>query len=115
MDETGDHQPHQLRRVGVPRQRIRLGKKISFKIGRRRIDVVNERRFLRRADERGCRSHPVRLEDLRHLSDRQPLGKGDVDDVDLAARDLVDHLEGRHRAIESVLAGLQMAALSADP
>ena len=75
--------------------------------------VANQRRVLRGCDERRRGAEAVRLENLRHLGDRQPLGKRDADDVDVAAGDLVDDLERRHRPIEPVLAGLQLAALAA--
>ncbi len=39
---------------------------------------ANERRVLRGVDERGGGAKAVRLEDLRHLGDRQPFGKRDV-------------------------------------
>ena len=60
-----------------------------------------------------ARAEAVRLEQLRHLRDRQPFGKCDPPRVDVAARELVDDVERRHRAIEAVLAGLELASLPA--
>ena len=74
---------------------------------------MHERAILRGLDKRGRRADAVRLEDLRHLGDRQPFRKRDVDHIHVAARDLVDHLERRHRAVEPVIAGLEMPSLSA--
>ena len=57
----------------------------------------------------------VRLEDPRHLGNRQPFGKCHVDDVHVAAGNLVDDFERRHRAVETVLACLQTPAFAAHP
>ena len=57
----------------------------------------------------------MRLEDFRHLDDGQALGKRHVDDVHVAAGDFVDHLERRHRAVEPVIARLQMTTLTVPP
>ena len=57
----------------------------------------------------------MRFEDLRHLRDRQPLGKRDRDEVHLAPRDLVDDGDGRHRLIEPVLARFQPPRVPAEP
>ena len=52
---------------------------------------MNERGVLRGFDECRGRTQPVRLEDSRHLGDRQSLGERERDDEHVAARDLVDH------------------------
>src|SRR5262249_18587707 len=94
---------------------IRLGKEIALEIGGRRIDVVHERSLLRRGSERRRRAETVRLGDPRHLRNAQPFRKRDVDHENVAARDLVDHLEWRHRAAEAVIARLEVTPLSAEP
>ena len=46
--EARDHQPHELRGVGVARQRVGFRKQVALEILRRRIEVVDRRRILRR-------------------------------------------------------------------
>jgi len=88
------HQADKLRRISVPRQRVRIRKKITL-----------ERPS--RIDERLRRPESLRLEDLRHLDDGEAFRKGDGDDEDVAAPQPVDDVERRHRVCKSILARLQ--------
>ena len=76
---------------------------------------MNERGVLRGFDECRGGTQAVRLEDFRHLGDRQSLGERERDDERVAARDLVDHLQRRHRVIEAIFTGLQPPSLAAQP
>src|SRR5262249_37140072 len=49
------------------------------------------------------------------LGDRESFGKGHVDDVYVAARDLLDHVSWRHWLIEPVLARLEVTGAAAQP
>src|SRR5690242_21111092 len=68
--------------------------------------------LFRSLDKRRRRAEAVRLEDLRHLPDGQPFRKCDGDHIHVAARDLVDYVKRRHRAVEAVLADRKSTRLN---
>jgi len=108
MLEPLDHHPHQHRRRGVARQCVGFGEQIPFHRARVRIDVPHlRRRLLRGVDERLRRAEAMLLEDAAHLGDRQPFRERKRAQIDIPARQLVDHRGGRQRVGEAILAGLE--------
>ena len=115
MLESSDHQADERGRVGLAGNRVGLWKKKAFETLRGGIQIADESAVVGRFDERGGRAQPVRFENLRHLGDRQAFGEGEGHDEGVAARDLVDHFERRHGAIEPIFPCLQPPPLSAEP
>ena len=104
-----------MRGVGATRQQVRGGEEIPFEIGRRRIEAAHEIGIGGGRDERGTRAEAMRLEDLGHLGNRQPLGKCQGHDVDLAPGDFGEDVERRRRAIEPIFPRFQLARVAAQP
>ena len=115
MLEPFDHQAHELGCFGFARDDVGFRKQVAFQIFRGRIEASNQRGVLGRAEERGDRPQAMRLENLRHLGHRQPLGECEAQHERIAARDLVDHVERSHGAIEAIFPRFQMPPLPAQP
>ena len=82
---------------------------------RSRIERPDDRRVAGRLDKRRRGPKAARLENLRHVGNRQPLRKSHVDDVHIAPSELADDIDRRHRLVESIFARLEVPGLPAHP
>ena len=115
VPELLHHLPHELMCIGAAWHGVGFREQVPFEGLCVAIDLANRRRISRRFEKGRGLAESVRLEQLRHLEHRQAFAKGDVNDVHVAARDLVDDFRRRHRTIEAVLAGLQMPPFTGQP
>ena len=100
-----------VRSPSVSRQ---ICERMEKEVGRGGIEVFDERRIPSRLAEVLGGAEPALLEQLRHLNDGQALAERELPPVDIAARNLVDDIEGVHRTGKAILAGLQLPGAAAD-
>ena len=112
LAETLGHPPHErllrLGRAGL-RDLVRVGEEVALEVLCRGIEVAHRRRVVRGGEERGAGESVLR-HDRRDLRDGAAFRHGDPAPLDLAPHQLVEDLLERERALEHVVAGLELAA-----